>query len=129
MRPRPIRTIRPELERFEVKSLPSAGPLPPSAALVTSAGGADLEREVGTSKSTALRPAARAISLAQRQNQSMTVRRDGPDVQPSDSRQAARPQKYTLFRITNPTPFNTRLVPPFQQVLVQSRQPIPGQIY
>jgi hypothetical protein len=37
---------------------------------------------------------------------------------------------YLAFRVTNTphqTPFN--LVPPFQQVLVQSRQPVPGQVY
>jgi hypothetical protein len=37
---------------------------------------------------------------------------------------------YLAFRVTN-TPFQTpyKLVPPFQQVLVQSRQPVPGQTY
>ena len=37
---------------------------------------------------------------------------------------------YLAFRVTN-TPWQTpyKLVPPFQQVLVQSRQPVPGQVY
>ena len=37
---------------------------------------------------------------------------------------------YLAFRVTN-TPFQTpyKLVPPFQQVLVQSRKPVPGQVY
>lgn len=35
----------------------------------------------------------------------------------------------TMDRITNPTPFNARLIPPFQHVLVQARQPVPGQMY
>jgi hypothetical protein len=37
---------------------------------------------------------------------------------------------YLGFRVTN-TPYQTpyKLVPPFQQVLVQSRQPVPGQVY
>jgi hypothetical protein len=37
---------------------------------------------------------------------------------------------YLAFRVTN-TPWQTpyKLVPPFQQVLVQSRQPMPGQVY
>lgn len=39
------------------------------------------------------------------------------------------PQSYTLYRITNPTPFNARLTPPFPQVLVQSKRPIKGQTY
>jgi hypothetical protein len=37
---------------------------------------------------------------------------------------------YLAFRVTN-TPFQTpyELIPPFQQVLVQGRQPVPGQVY
>jgi hypothetical protein len=37
---------------------------------------------------------------------------------------------YLAFRVTN-TSFQTpyKLVPPFQQVLVQARQPVPGQVY
>jgi len=37
---------------------------------------------------------------------------------------------YLAFRVTN-TPWQTpyTLIPPFQQVLVQSRQPVPGQVY
>jgi hypothetical protein len=31
--------------------------------------------------------------------------------------------------VTNPTPFNALLIPPFKQVLVQSRAPVPGQLY
>jgi hypothetical protein len=37
---------------------------------------------------------------------------------------------YLLFRVTN-TPYQTpyNLIPPFQQVLVQIHQPVPGQVY
>ena len=37
---------------------------------------------------------------------------------------------YLAFRVTN-TPWQTpyKLVPPFQQVLVQGRKPVPGQVY
>src|SRR4051812_16495402 len=35
----------------------------------------------------------------------------------------------TMERITNPTPFNAQLKPPFDQVLVQARKPVPGQMY
>jgi hypothetical protein len=37
---------------------------------------------------------------------------------------------FLAFRVTN-TPWQTpyKLVPPFQQVLVQSREPVPGQVY
>ena len=34
-----------------------------------------------------------------------------------------------MFRITNPSGFNNTLRPPFQQVLVQPNQPVPGQVY
>ncbi len=37
---------------------------------------------------------------------------------------------FTIFRITNTAaPLTVNLKPPFQQVLVQSRQPVPGQVY
>src|SRR5689334_20577186 len=48
---------------------------------------------------------------------------------PAD-RQAAPAAEFTIFRITDPKfPDSVRLVPPFQQVLVQSAQPVPGQVY
>ena len=36
---------------------------------------------------------------------------------------------YLVYRITNPTPFNDKLVPPFSHVLVQTRLPTPGRVY
>jgi hypothetical protein len=36
---------------------------------------------------------------------------------------------YLVYRITNPNAFNNKLIPPFSQLLVQSHQPIPGQVY
>jgi hypothetical protein len=36
---------------------------------------------------------------------------------------------YAVYRITNPNRFNNHLIPPFSHVLVQSRQPVPGQAY
>ena len=36
---------------------------------------------------------------------------------------------YLVYRITNPNRFNNHLTPPFTQVLVQSQQPVPGQVY
>ncbi len=36
---------------------------------------------------------------------------------------------YLVYRITNPNRFNNKLIPPFGHVLVQSRQPVPGQVY
>lgn len=42
---------------------------------------------------------------------------------------SSKTPRYTLYRITNPTPFNAHLKPPFPQVLVQATQPKAGQIY
>lgn len=36
---------------------------------------------------------------------------------------------YLVFRITQPSAYNDALVPPYGQVLVQSAQPVPGQVY
>lgn len=36
---------------------------------------------------------------------------------------------FAMSRITNPTPFNTTLKPPFDQVLVQTNKPKPGVVY
>ncbi|MGO9597885.1 MAG: hypothetical protein ACLP7Q_07810 [Isosphaeraceae bacterium] len=36
---------------------------------------------------------------------------------------------FLVYRITNPNRFNNKLVPPFAQVLVQTLQPVPGQVY
>ena len=36
---------------------------------------------------------------------------------------------YLVYRITNPNRFNNKLTPPFSHVLVQSLQPVPGQVY
>jgi hypothetical protein len=39
-------------------------------------------------------------------------------------------RQFTLFRITNTAfPNTVNLKPPFQQVLVQARQPVPGEVY
>ena len=45
------------------------------------------------------------------------------------ARQAPAIPGYTLFRLTNPTQNTAVLKPPFQQVLVQSTAPVPGQVY
>ena len=43
--------------------------------------------------------------------------------------QPAPAASFTLQRITNPTPVNAQLNPPFQQVFVQSAMPVTGGIY
>jgi hypothetical protein len=48
----------------------------------------------------------------------------------SDSPSAGIPDnRYLVYRITNPNRFNDELTPPFSHRLVQSSQPVPGQIY
>jgi hypothetical protein len=47
----------------------------------------------------------------------------------SEQQRAFRPARYTVFRVTNPTPFNAILKPPFAQVRVQATPPEPGQEY
>jgi hypothetical protein len=42
---------------------------------------------------------------------------------------SSRPAGYLAYRITNPTNGMVNLTPPFQQVLVQKAQPVPGQVY
>jgi hypothetical protein len=52
----------------------------------------------------------------------------------SSAREAARApaplsKQFIVYRITNPTYRIVHLVPPFQQVLVQKAQPVPGGVY
>ncbi len=39
------------------------------------------------------------------------------------------PKRFLAYRLTNPTKRKVNLFPPFQQVLVQATQPVPGQVY
>jgi hypothetical protein len=36
---------------------------------------------------------------------------------------------FLVYRITNPNPFNDRITTPVNHVIVQARQPVPGQVY
>jgi hypothetical protein len=110
MRQRTIMRFHPGLEQFEAKQLLS------SASLTT--------HSVNTndgSRAIALHPADKAGAHAA-----------AGDVATSHRRQRAPVGAfgYLAFRVTN-TPFQTpyKLVPPFQQILVQGRQPVPGQVY
>ena len=40
-----------------------------------------------------------------------------------------KPHRFYGYRITNPKIYNVNLFPPFQQVLVQKQQPVPGHVY
>jgi len=97
--------FRPDLERLEGKQLLNASPLTPRVAPIEA-----------DSKPPVLHLAARleghraATELAKKQS--------------------TLPTRFLAFRITNPSsPLTVNLKPPFQQVLVQSRQPVPGQVY
>jgi hypothetical protein len=54
----------------------------------------------------------------------------GVSTQGTVSAAAVKPETgFLVYRITNPNLFNNKLIPPFTNVLVQTRQPVPGQVY
>ena len=116
MHQRPITKYLPGLERLEEKQLLSAGPSTrPSRALSPVHG-----------PWTPTRPTPRVLQgpLA------VFRRRDtGQEVEAPDTPAKKPTTGYLVYRITNPNRFNNGLNPPFSQVLVQSRQPVPGQVY
>lgn len=78
------------------------------------------------------RQAARAAAYAERANLNPAAghARGLPEPRMTPSSGDQKPTfGYLVYRITNPNPYNNRLRPPFGHVLVQSRQPIPGQHY
>jgi hypothetical protein len=100
---RPITAFHPDLERFEAKQLLSAAA---SAAHVAHLGRASGPLVAHTAEESPAHAAARNTS----------------------GKRSSLPTHFLAFRITNPAgPVN--LVPPFQQVLVQHAQPVPGQVY
>jgi hypothetical protein len=102
MRARKIIQYWPRLEPLDAKQLPSV-----SAAALALAGRADL-----------------------RARTALHARRATPPVNAAQFQQPRSPvQGITISRITNPTPVNARLIPPFQQVQVQTNPPVPGQEY
>jgi len=109
---RAIVKYRPGLESLELKRLPSGlAPAPPGAEAMARRQSlqARVERLQG----------ARGVEAPAPTD-------DVPDAGP----QSARPTEgYLVYRITNPNRFNNVLKPPFQQVLVQREQPVPGQTY
>jgi hypothetical protein len=97
--------FRPDLERLEAKQLLSASPLTPHVAHI----------EAG--------PNPPALHSA--------VRLEGHRAAAElTSNRTTLPTRFLAFRITNTSsPLTVNLTPPFQQVLVQSRPPVPGQVY
>jgi len=117
MRPRGARIFQPGLERFEEKQLPSAGLLTTPVANL-SAGSHATHHQAPTMSGSANAAAASARhDRALLASAPRTGKPSGKNV-------------FLAFRVTN-TPYQLpyKLVPPFQQVLVQSLQPVPGQVY
>ncbi len=102
MRKRPIMKVRPGLKPLEAKRL-----------LSVNASTAPFVNLKAGSRALASHPADRPGAL-------------GAVV----AAMATKPDHgYLVYRITNPNRFNNKLILPFSQVLVQSRQPVPGQVY
>jgi hypothetical protein len=110
--------FRPGLEQFEQKQLLTAGSLATPVLNTKDGSGALALHSAGKAGSHAT---AADIAASQAGTQTLDDRlRPAP----------AGAFGYLAFRVTN-TPYQTpyKLVPPFQQVLVQGRQPVPGQVY
>jgi hypothetical protein len=106
MHRRPSIKFRPGLERLERKELPSATPAAAHVARVEAKSNAS------------------SLQLAVPSEAGTT-----PPV--ISSKRTSLPTRFLAYRVTNPSGAfaKIKLFPPFQQVLVQSRQPVPGQTY
>jgi hypothetical protein len=105
MHRRRLTKFRPGLERLEAKQLLSASPLASGVAHLAVDSKAPSLHSADTSEAHGA-----AAELA--------------------SKRSTKPTRFLAFRLTIPSyPQTVNLVPPFQQVLVQSRQPVPGQVY
>ena len=104
MRRHTTTAFHPDLESFEAKALLSAG-----------AGAVHIAHLEGGSRVLAGRPA-----------ETSRVHRAAHDV---SARRSSPPTQFLAFRITNTADHPVDLTPPFQQVLVQHTQPVPGQVY
>lgn len=114
MREREKKPFRPHLERLEEKRPLSAG-----ASTVAIAKAAAAKPAVAVSKATTPEPAKAPASDAGQS--SPTVSASTVEKKPNYG--------FLAYRITNPDPYNGKLVPPFGQVFVQTAQPVPGQTY
>ena len=110
MQERLIHKFRPGLERLEEKKPLSAG-----VAVVTAHGTrATLPATAEATGSS--RPAATDAA-----GSGAPVSATAVDPKPTAG--------FLLYRITNPTIYNNHLIPPFTNFFVQTKQPIPGQVY
>jgi hypothetical protein len=114
MRQRSLTIFRPGLEQFEPKQLLAAGSL--TSHIVNAS-----HRLASSAETSGVHEAAGDVATSH----------SGPRALDNRSRPAPPgAYGYLAFRVTN-TPQQTpyKLIPPFQQVLVQGRQPVPGQVY
>jgi hypothetical protein len=118
MRPRSIMKFRPGLEQIEAKQLLTAG---------------SLMTHVVTTKDGAQALAVHAADISGTHGAAGNVATSHAAPRALDARRQPAPvgtYGFLAFRVTN-TPWQTpyKLIPPFQQVLVQGGQPVPGQVY
>ncbi|WP_422922917.1 hypothetical protein [Singulisphaera sp. PoT] len=121
MRQRATLKLSPRLEGLEEKQLPSASvPTTPSA-----------QSEIrATAQATHAARATNALEFAGDSTRHLAALARNNQISAAPlPRQTSNVTGVTMDRITNPTPFNAILRPPFQQVMVQSRPPKPGQTY
>jgi len=110
---RPIVRYRPNLEALEAKRLLNAASMAP--------GGSHRVAGAEASSSPATETGQPHTASKPHETASEVARPSGLDHKPTHG--------YLVYRITNPDRYNNSLKPPFQQVLVQSTPPIPGQEY
>lgn len=113
MRQRPSMRICPGLERLEAKQLLSAGSLP------THAGNLD-----DGARALALHSADTSVALGTTSD--IAKNHAGLHIPADRRRTSSSATGFLAFRVTQ-KPY--KLVPPFQQVLVQALKPVPGQVY
>ena len=134
MHRRSIIKYLPGLEPLEAKQLLSASPSSPALAHLAAGSGVTGSHASAASvpRRAGKRHPAESSRRGSAQAGSVHGGNSGPLVTTSQpvSAQAVKPlHGFLVYRITNPNRFNNHLGTPLGQVLVQSRQPIPGQHY
>jgi hypothetical protein len=127
---RPIPRLRPRVERLEEKRLQSAiGLSSHEVEQKAGAGASAFHRFDATNAQGADRDGASNHAAHKRHSQSGPSGEHDGAVHADHRRLPAIPTAFLGHRITNPMVHKVGLSPPFGQVLVQARQPVPGQVY
>jgi hypothetical protein len=127
MRRRAVVELLPALERLEDKQLLSAHPplthlsypKPSSGTAAFQATAASRPLAGASSRATNPAGATGSVHIGPKQGAGAADHRRLP----------ATPVSFLVYRLTNPMIHKVNLIPPFGQVLVQARQPVPGQVY